>query len=60
MATGKPVLFLGVLPKKSHVLKALIAAEKLLDSVAYVNKEGDTAEVLQLIRLAKMEVTPSK
>lgn len=60
MANGKPVLFLGILPKKSNVLKALLAAEALLDSVAYVNAEGDTEEVLRLIQLAKEEVTPSK
>lgn len=62
MAKSKePVLLIGVLPtKKSAVQKALIASEKLLDSVAYVTSPGDTAKVLTLIRKALAEVNPSK
>lgn len=62
--TKAPVLYLGVLPKptkkKSVVLTALLAAEALIDSVAYVNKEGDTVKPLKLIRAAIKEVSPGK
>lgn len=49
-----PVLYLGILPKPKRdlVLEALLIAEKLIDSVAYINKEGDTEKPLQLIRKA--------
>lgn len=50
-----PVMYLGVLPKRQKpdvVLEALLAAEKLIDSVAYINKEGDTEKPLRLIRTA--------
>lgn len=57
----KPVLFLGFLPKKSNaVLDALLAAETLLDSVAFVKTEGDTVKPLRLIRKAIKQVNSSK
>lgn len=57
----KPVLFLGVLPKKSNVvLDALQAAETLLDSVPFVSKDGDTVKPLRLIRRAIKQVNAGK
>jgi hypothetical protein len=50
-----PVLFLGIIPKRRKpdvVLQALLVAEKLIDSVAYINKEGDTVGPLRQIRAA--------
>ncbi len=55
----KPVLFLGVLPK-NIVLDALQAADKLLDSVAFVVVDGDTIEPLRMIRKAIKQVTTGK
>ena len=57
----RPVLFLGILPKKSNVvLDALKAAEALLDGVAFVKSEGDTVKPLRLIRKAIKQVNTSK
>lgn len=57
----EPLLLIGVLPKKKSVVaKALLASEKLLDSVAYVTAPGDTAAVLTLLRKAIREVNASK
>lgn len=57
-----PLMLLGVLPKRKRdvVLEALKAAEKLLDSVAYVNKEGDTVKPLRLIRSAIKKQSSAK
>lgn len=61
MKNQKPVLFLGVLPKKTDVvLDALQEAEKLLDSVACVAVDGDTVKPLKLIRRAIKKVSSSK
>lgn len=59
MGNEPPVLFLGVFPKRNKVLDALQAAEKLLDSVAFVQKEGDTRKPLKLLRAAIKEVKRS-
>lgn len=56
----KPVLFLGILKKRSVILDALQEAEKLLNSVAYVTKDGDTKEPLRLLRLAIKEITGTR
>jgi len=55
-----PALFFGVLPKKDVVLEALLESEKLLDSVAFVNQEGDTVKPLRLIRRAIIKVNTGK
>jgi cysteine sulfinate desulfinase/cysteine desulfurase-like protein len=56
----RPVLYLGLLPKRNVVLEALLESEKLLDSVAYVNNEGDTVKPLRLIRRAIKQVNSGK
>jgi hypothetical protein len=57
----RPVLFLGTLPKKSDVvLEALEAAYKLLDSVVFVENEGDTLKPLELLTKAIAKVKRGK
>ncbi|MES2729957.1 MAG: hypothetical protein V4621_07685 [Pseudomonadota bacterium] len=61
MASKKPVLFLGVLPKeKDIVLEALEASRVLLDSVAFVSAPGDTKEPLRMLNAAIKKVSAGK
>lgn len=62
MATTKPLLLLGALPKKQKdvVLDALTEAQRLLDSVVFVSSPGDTDKPLRLLRAAIKKVTSGK
>lgn len=61
MASKKPVLFLGVLPKqKDVVLDALEASHALLDSVTFVLAPGDTKKPLRMLKAAIKKVSAGK
>ncbi len=55
-----PVFFLGVLPQRNEVLEALVEAEKLLESVAFVRVEGDTKKPLRKLRSPIRKVKSGK